>query len=115
MTGVAQEGAQSMLNHLCGAAPIFIQSTAPTWTPGAAWINTTTNPPVLYAWNGVAWVTAASQGGPYLALLTQDPTGLTAMTQLTECTDSGYSRQAVTFSQAVAGTPVTITNTNLVQ
>lgn len=115
MTGVAQEGAQSMLNHLCGSATTFIQNTAPIWFPGASWINTTTNPPVQYAWNGVAWVTAASIGGPYLALLTQDPSGFTTIAALTECLDSGYTRQVATFGQASATLPSTITNTNLVQ
>lgn len=115
MTGVAQTGAQTMLNRLCDVANPAIQSTSPTWFPGLQWINTTTNPPVLYVWNGVAWVTQASQGGPYLALCTQDPTGLTSVSQLAECTDAGYARQAVTFSQAVAGTPVTISNSSLVQ
>lgn len=115
MTGVAQTGAMAMLNHLGGVVPPAIQSTAPTWIPGLAWVNTTTNPPILYSWNGVSWVTRVSQGGPYIALCTQDPTGLTSVSQLAECTDAGYARQSVTFGQAVAGTPVTIANTNLLQ
>src|SRR5258708_26025932 len=115
MTGVAQTGAQTMLNRLCDVANPAIQSGAPTWFPGLQWINTTTNPPVLYVWNGVSWVTQASQGGPYVALLTQDPTGFTTLSQLSECADSGYSRQAVTFGQAAATYPSTIANSNLIQ
>jgi hypothetical protein len=55
-----------------------------------------------------------SVGGPYLALLTADPTGSTTITQLAECTDSGYSRQAVDWNPAAAGTPVSIQNSALI-
>lgn len=115
MTGVAQTGAQAMLNHLCGVAFPVIQNSAPTWFPGLVWFDSTTNPATAKVWNGVSWVTKASQGGPYVALLTQDPTGITTVSGLSECTDSGYARQTATFSQATGVAPTTITNSNLIQ
>jgi hypothetical protein len=112
MTGIAITGAQSELNHLTGVATPVISGTAPTWFPGLQWVNTTTNPPVLYLWNGVAW--APIGGGPYLALLTSDPTNQTTIAGLTECQDAGYARQAVTFTQASATAPVSASNTALI-
>lgn len=115
MAGVAQIGAQGMLNHLTSVALPVIQGTAPTWFPGLVWFDSTTNPATLKVWTGSSWVTQASQGGPYLALLTQDPSTAVNMTDLVECTDSGYARQTCLFSQATATNPVTITNTSLIQ
>lgn len=114
MTGIAVEGAQSVLNHLTGAAFPVISSSAPTWIPGMSWVNTTTNPPVLYGWNGVSW-SPANTGGQYVALLTSDPSGLTTIAQLSECTDAGYTRQQVPFNPATAAIPSVAANTNLVQ
>lgn len=114
MTGIAQVGAQSCLNHLTKAAVPVISSTAPTWIPGLQWVNTTTNPPVLYGWNGTTWL-PAGVGGDYLALLTADPTGLVNISQLVECLDAGYSRQQCAFNPATATLPSVATNASLVQ
>ncbi len=46
----------------------------------------------------------------YLALLTVAPTDSTTLASMTECTATGYARQAVTFS-APAGDPSTSSNT----
>lgn len=114
MTGVAQVGAQEMLNHLTRAALPVISNTAPTWIPGMSWVNTTTNPPLLYKWNGTTWT--QDHGNPiWLALLTADPTGLVNISQLTECTDAGYSRQPCAFSPSTATSPVTSSNSSLIQ
>lgn len=112
MTGIAEIGAQGTLNHLTGVANPVISNTAPTWFPGLMWVNTTSNPPTLNQWNGVAWVAA---GSFYIALLTSDPTGQVNISGLTECLDAGYTRQAVTFAQASATYPSTTSNTNLLQ
>lgn len=114
MTGVAQVGAQGQLNHLTAASLPVISSSAPTWIPGLLWVNTTTNPPVLYRWNGVAWV-AAGTGVNYLALLTADPTGLVNISDLTECQDAGYARQLAPFNPATSTSPVTANNSSLIQ
>ena len=114
MTGVAQVGAQAQLNLLTATALPVVSSSAPTWIPGLIWVNTTTNPPVLYRWNGVSWV-AAGTGVNYLVLLTADPSGLVNISDLTECQDAGYSRQLAPFSAATATNPVTASNSSLIQ
>jgi hypothetical protein len=61
-----------------------------------------------------AELNALVAGSPYLALLTADPTGLETIAALTECADSGYSRQAATFTSASAAYPSFISNSGLI-
>lgn len=110
---VATEGAQAVLNHIAGNAPVYIGSSSPTWIPGLTWVNDSTNPPVAYKWNGSSWVSGVS-GGRYLMLLTEAPGDATTISGLTEVTTSGYSRQLVQWTDAADVYPSDLTNTNLV-
>jgi hypothetical protein len=114
---LSQIGAQSLANHMAGVVPPFIGTSAPTWVPGLAWINTTSGA-VLYSWNGSAWVSGAA--GRYIALLTASPftSGpgggyAQAISDLVEVTTSGYARQSVTFGAAAGAYPAPVMNTNL--
>src|ERR1700728_984515 len=110
MTGIAQQGAMTQLNALTSvAAPIVNTSTPSSGVYGQYWVNASSASNVKQ-WNGTTWVTAVL---PYIALLTADPAGLTTIAALSECTDTGYARQQVTYSVASATVPVTITNSNL--
>lgn len=112
ITGVAQAGAITQLNSLTSVAtPIVNTATPGSGVLGQYWINAS-SASVVKQWNGSTWVTAVL---PYLALLTADPTGLTTIAALSECTDSGYARQQVTFSAATATAPVVISNADLLQ
>jgi hypothetical protein len=111
MTGVAQQGSMFQLNSVTGvAAPIVQTSTPSSGVLGQYWVNAS-NASTVQVWNGTAWVSVV---GPYLALLTADPTGNTEISQLAECADSGYSRQIVDWSSATSGTPVSIQNSALI-
>jgi hypothetical protein len=111
MTGVAQQGSMFQLNSVTGvAAPLVQTSTPGTGVIGQYWVNASSSSTVS-VWNGSTWVTVTN---PYLALLTADPTGSTEISQLSECTDSGYARQEVAWNNATAGTPVQIQNADLI-
>jgi hypothetical protein len=62
-------------------------------------------------WNGTGWVAA---GNPYLALLVADPTGVSTIAGLTECSDSGYSRTEISFGAASAAYPSIASNSSLI-
>lgn len=106
MTGLAQSGAQIELNALTGYSLPIIASSAPAGFTGGIWINSSASY-TINSWNGSSWVTAAL---PYLALLTADPTGSTMISQLSECSDSGYSRIQVTFGAATTAYPSVSSN-----
>jgi hypothetical protein len=111
MTGVAQQGSMFQLNSVTGvAAPLVQTSTPATGVLGQYWVNAS-DASIVQTWNGTTWVAV---GGPYVALLTADPTGSTTISQLGECTDGGYSRQAVDWNSATSGTPVSIENSELI-
>jgi len=111
MTGVAQQGSMFQLNSVTGvAAPLVQTSTPSTGVLGQYWVNASSSS-IVQVWNGSTWVVA---GDPYIALLTADPTGSTEISQLSECTDSGYSRQIVDWNSATATTPVSIQNSALI-
>jgi hypothetical protein len=106
---VSQVGAQSLVNKIAGNVPPAVQSSAPTWIPGLDWVDTTSGATLKY-WNGSAWIAGTSPR--YVALLTASPftSGpgggyAQAITDLVELTTTGYSRQAVTFSNAGATYP----------
>jgi len=113
---IAPLSADATLNLLAGAFNLVAQSSAPTWVPGKYWFNTSSS--ALNFWNGTTWVDASHR---YLALLTADPmtTGpgggqSAAVSDLTECADSGYARIPVTYSVASGVvTPVSVSNTSL--
>jgi hypothetical protein len=117
MTGqIAQYGAEATLNHLTGQGVPVVQNTAPTWVPGMVWVNDSTNPPILYSWNGTSWVSGLS--GLYLALLIADPSTsgsgggpAVLLSDLQEDTTAGYARQSVTFTAASAAVPSQAQNT----
>lgn len=109
MTGISQAGAQTQLNALTGYSAPIVASSAPAGFIGGYWINTSSGNSIN-EWTGTTWVTSVL---PYLALLTADPSGLTTIAALAECTDSGYSRIAVTFGPASAAYPSVATNTGL--
>jgi hypothetical protein len=119
MAQLAQYGDMGLVNDLAGLTVPVVQSTAPTWTPGMYWVNTTNN--TTYQWMGTntggGWL-SLGVGQRYLALLSTDP----VLGQAVNITDPGfvemntlgYSRQIVTFSQATAVYPSTSANTNLI-
>src|SRR6185437_13080249 len=112
MTGIAQQGAMKQLNALTNVAVPIVQTSTPvSGVLGQYWINAS-GASVVSIWNGASWVTPVVN--PYLALLTADPTGLTTIAALNECTDAGYARQQVTFSGATATSPVTSSNSGLI-
>ena len=106
---MAQAGAQTQLNALTGYSIPVVASSAPTGFIGGMWINSSSGYSVN-SWNGTSWVAAVL---PYLCLLTADPSGLTSISALAECTDSGYSRIQVTFGAASAAYPSVASNTSL--
>jgi hypothetical protein len=110
MTGIAQTGAQISLNCLTRSVPPVVSSTAPTWVPGMYWVDTG-HSNAIKAWNGSAWVTDLNL---YLALCTADPTGQTTAAGISECTDSGYARQAAAFINASAAYPSVSSNSGLI-
>jgi hypothetical protein len=111
MTGVSPQGSMFQLNSVTGVAAPLVQTATPSsGVLGQYWVNASSSS-VVQTWNGSSWVTI---GGPYLALLTADPTGATTISQLSECTDSGYSRQEVTWNQATSGVPVSIQSSALI-
>lgn len=110
MTGLCQSGAQIQLNNLTGYGMTVVASSAPTGFIGGTWVDTSSGNAVKN-WNGSAWVLAVL---PYLALLTADPTGNTTIAQLAECTDSGYSRQQITFGAASTAYPSVASNFSLI-
>ena len=109
MTGIAQSGAQVQLNAITGYSLPIVASSAPAGFTGGVWINTSSGNSVN-SWNGTGWVAASL---PYLALLTADPTGNTAIAQLSECLDSGYARIQATFGAATGASPSVSSNVGL--
>jgi hypothetical protein len=110
MTGISQAGAQTQLNALTNYGVTVVASSAPPGIVGGTWINTSSGNSVN-SWNGSAWV---ANTNPYLALLTADPTGLSSISALSECADSGYSRVQVAFGAATAAYPSVSSNTSLI-
>lgn len=106
---VSQVGAQSLINTIGGTVPPSVGTSTPTWKPGLYWIDTNSGA-TLKHWNGSAWITGADPR--YVALLTASPFtsgpgGGFAQTisDLVELTTAGYTRQAITFSDAGAAYP----------
>jgi hypothetical protein len=117
MTQIAAVAAEAALNVLSGQFALSVGSSAPTYVPGLYWWNTS-GTPALYGWNGSAWISLANR---YLALLyanpaTSGPGGGPAvlMSDLVECTDTGYARQPVTFTPAspISGSSVPVQAAN---
>jgi len=106
---VSQVGAQTLINVIGGRVPPAVQSGTPTWKPGLYWVDTTSGATLKY-WNGSTWI--AGTEPLYIALLTASPFtsgpgGGFAQTisDLVELTTAGYTRQAVTFTDAAAAYP----------
>ncbi len=102
---VSQVGAQMTLNHLLGNVTPVVASTAPASPqPGQWWIDSASSYSVQQ-YNGAAWV--VDTGARYLALLAADPTVLPAVliSDLTEITTPGYSRQLVDWTNATSAYP----------
>jgi hypothetical protein len=125
---VAQWGAASLLNHICGQAQPYVGATAPTsWIPGQVWVNTSEGN-AIYTYNGTSPYSTsgwAAAPGQYLALLTSDPATsgsgggpAVLISDLVEDQTSGYGRQSVTWSQITQSTatvpPAQASNTNTV-
>jgi hypothetical protein len=118
---LTQYGAEWLGNAIGGnTSPYFSTSTAPsTWFVGQPWINSSTTLKV-YDPHTTAWVTGPYQ--LYMALLagnplTSGPGGGVAVdiSDLASIEDSttGYLRQPCSFAAAVAASPSSITNSNL--
>jgi len=109
---IAEFGAAGIANHLSGAAVPVVASSPPTWFPGLYWIDTSSGNAVK-TWNGSAWVTGA--GNRFLALLSADPVAANAVniSDLTEITTAGYSRQAITFAHSSTSYPSSLSNSAL--
>jgi len=113
---IAPLTADATLNLLAGTFTLVAQSTAPTWSPGKYWFNTTTS--ALNFWTGSTWADVSLR---YLALLTADPATsgpggaqAAAISDLTECADSGYARIPVSLTTAAGtATPVSVSNSAL--
>lgn len=121
MAQLAQYGDMGLVNDLAGLNVPVVQGTAPTWTPGMFWVNTSAGNTVNH-WEGSGtgggWLSSPAAGTRYLALLTADPV-LNAAVNITdpgfvELNTNGYTRQIATFSQATAAYPSTSANTNLI-
>jgi hypothetical protein len=119
MAQLAQFGDMGLVNDLAGLTVPVVNGTAPTWTPGMYWVNTSAGN-VVEQWQGAAggWTSSPAAGTRFLALLTADPVFGQAVnitdSGFSECVTTGYTRQIVTFSQATASYPSTSANTNLV-
>lgn len=110
---IAEFGAAALVNHLSGQSVPVVAASPPSWFPGLIWIDTSSGNAVK-GWNGSAWVTGA--GNRFLALLSADPVAGAAvnLTDLTEITTAGYSRQSVTFAHSSTAYPSSTSNTNLI-
>lgn len=126
MTSIALNAAEAALNVLAGGFNLVIAANPPTYTAGMWWWNNSTSPGALYAYTGDTslgtngWVDISKR---YIALLYADPstsgsggTPAVSISDLSECTDTGYSRQLVTFTSAAppantTGLPVQVANT----
>lgn len=113
---IAQYGAMATLNQLSGYAFPAVASSAPTWFPGLAWVDDSTDPPTIQSWNGSEW-TPIESSQRYVCLLTADPstsgadsTPAVFISDLAELTTSGYSRQAVQFTAATSAYPAVCSN-----
>lgn len=123
MTSISLTAASASLNVLTGNFNLVVGTSQPSDTSGATWWwNTTAS--ALFAYSGdptIGWVNLAKR---YIALLYADPatsgpggTPAVKISDLTECSDTGYARQLVTFSPAApvtTGLPVGSSNTNAV-
>ena len=114
---LSQVGAQILANKIAGNVSPHLGTSAPTWIPGLDWINTTSGA-ALYTYNGSSYVAGAQN--EYIALLTASPwtsgpsSGYAqAITDLVEVTTPGYSRQAVTFTNAGAAYPSPVSNSGV--
>jgi len=113
---VAPYGAQVSLNSVLHLNVPIVAATAPvSFVAGQYWVNDSTSPPIVYEYNGTAWVNASTIS-LYLALLAADPTLLPAnlISDLTEITTAGYARQPVTMSADPGGYPGVSANTGVV-
>lgn len=119
MTAISLGAAESALNVLTGNFALSVGTNPPTFTPGLYWWNTSVSQ--LYGWNGSGWYSLAQR---YLTLLYANPatsgaggTPAVLISDLVECTDTGYSRQLTTFGVAApvtTGLPVQSTNQSAV-
>lgn len=115
---IAPIAADATLNLLSGEFTLAVQSSAPTWVPGLYWVDSG-HGNALNMYNGITWVNVANR---YLALLTSDPatsgpggTPAVLISDLDECSDSGYARQPVTMGTATGtSTPAVAANSGLI-
>lgn len=118
MTAISLPAAEAALNVLTGNFNLVVSPTAPTYTPGTWWENSSTTPNQLYAYSGDptvgnnGWVSLVKR---YLCLLYGDPATsgpgggpAIQIADLVECKDSGYSRQLAAFSAAAPGASGTL-------
>ena len=108
---ITPTGAEIGLNHLAGLVVPNVGASAPTYIPGLYWIDSG-NSYAVKGYNGSSWVTTT--GARYLCLLSSDPTGLTAVNQLTEIQTAGYARQLISFANATAAYPSVLTNSSTI-
>lgn len=119
---IAQTGALASLNNIAGKSVPAVASSAPTWHPGLYWVNTADSNNV-YDWDPstTSWIKVPAAGSRYLALLITDPATSGSgggpavnVSDLIEDTTSGYSRQLISFSYAVSGTPNSLSNSGAI-
>lgn len=124
MTSISLPAAEAALSVLTGNFNLVVSSSAPTYTAGMWWWNDATDPGALYAYSGdttvgiQGWVNLSTR---YVALLYGDPdtsaaggTPATQISDLVECTDTGYARQVATFGPpAPVSTGLPVQSANL--
>jgi hypothetical protein len=113
---VALLAAQASLNLFGGSLTFAVASSAPTYVPGLAWINTSQSN-ALFLWTGSVWVNAKSR---FLCLLTADPATsgpgggpAVQVSDLVEVVTPGYARVGVSIGVASSTMPCVVTNTGL--
>lgn len=114
---IAPLAADATLNLLAGSFSLAVQSTAPTYVPGLYWVDSG-HSNALNMYNGTTWVNVVSR---YLALLTANPATsgpgggpAVLVSDLAECSDSGYARIPVAMTTASGtATPAVSSNTGL--
>jgi hypothetical protein len=119
MAQLAQFGDMGLVNELAGLTVPAVQGSAPTWTPGMYWVNTSAGNTINQWQNATGgWQSSPAAGTRFLALLTADPVLGAAVNisdpGFSEMVTAGYSRQIAAFSQSTATYPASSANTNLI-